>query len=141
MTRKESGERAAAQDGEGSIGGTQQRSIFVENDGDRNVGEELRELTFVGERLAERALLQERKNFDGDTTSEIDTAIGENAESEVTGFRAEGIGPELQRVNASLAGSSKRVLRDFLSGFTGRLVERLVTNVGCKKFMNRAEAP
>ena len=72
-----------------------QRSIFIQNDRDRNIGKQRRKLAFVGEGLTERAFLQQRQNFYRDAAGEIDAAVSENAQRKISGFRAKSIGPEI----------------------------------------------
>src|SRR5260221_14374895 len=91
-----SGEFAAPKDGQCGMGSAEQRSVFVKNHGDGNVGEQRSELAFVSEGPTERAFLQKRQDFYGNAAGEIDSAVGEDAQREIAGLRAKSGRPKIE---------------------------------------------
>ena len=130
-----SGEFAATKHGQRGVRCSKQRSIFVQNDGDRNIGKQRRKLAFVRKSLTEGAFSQQRQYFYRDAAGKIHTAVSQNAQRQISGLRAERIGPEIQRFDAGRAIAGERMVRDFLRRFCGRLAERIMAKIWVQKFV------
>src|SRR5260370_35977674 len=90
--------------GESCVGGAEEGSGFIEDDGHGDVGEKGFESPFVLEGLEETAISHFFENFDGDATGDVNTAERQNFEREISGFRPIHGGPEISVVGPYTAG-------------------------------------
>ena len=101
---------------EGFVGGSELRRVFIEDDGDGNILQEIFEVPFVLEGGDERAVPHFFQDFDGDAAGDVHATEGEDFEREVTGFGAVDVGPEVESFDADGASFVEAVLGDFGSG-------------------------
>src|SRR6266852_155430 len=85
--------RMSGNGGESLVGSADERSSFIEDDGNRNVREHGAEVPFVLERVEEGAVLHFGKDFNGDASGNIHAAEGENFERKIAGFGAVEVRP------------------------------------------------
>src|SRR5579859_462538 len=79
-------EGSAFDEAERFVGSAELRSVFVENDRERHVLEQILEMPFVLEGLEEAAVLHFFDDLDGDAAGNIDAAEREDFQREIAGF-------------------------------------------------------
>src|SRR5712675_968374 len=126
--------------GEGFVGGAEERSGFVQDNGYRNVAEEAFEFPLVLERMEEGAVLHFLEDFDGDAASDIDAAKCQNFQGEVAGLGTVDGGPEIQSVRADAAGFVQTAAGDFRGGIGIGIFKGSVSNFRREEFVDGAEA-
>src|SRR5712692_2225214 len=126
--------------GEGFVGGAEEGSRFIEDDGDGDVGEKGFEFPFVLEGVKENTLFHFFENFDGDAAGNVNTAQRQNFQREISGFGAVDGGPEIQSVGTDLAGLVQSPPRDFRSGIGVGIFERGMDDFRREEFVKGAEA-
>src|SRR5438477_12533122 len=90
--------------GEGFVGGAEERSGFVENDGDGDIAEQAFEFPLVLEGMEEGAVFHFFEDFDGNAACDVDAAEGQDLQRKIPCFGAIDGGPEIQSIRADAAG-------------------------------------
>jgi len=127
--------------GEGFVGGAEEGSGFIENNGHGDVGEKGFEFPFVLEGVKENTLFHFFENFDGDAAGNVNPAERQNFQGEISCFRAVDGSPEIQSVGADAAGLVQTEARNLRSGIGAGVFERRVYYIRREKFVKGAEAP
>src|SRR6204780_4772551 len=107
----------------GDIGCSDQRKLFVQNDVDRNLGEEVGELLFVFHGCCEAAILQLGENFNRDSSGDVNSAARDVAESQVPCFGAVDFDPQIQCCHAHGTLTRKAAACDLGRGIHGMIVK------------------
>ncbi len=97
-------------------------------------------MPFVFEGVEKGAVFHFFKDFDGDAAGYVHASQGENFQSQIAGFGAVNVGPEVDRLNADGARSIEAILGDFGSGIGVRIGERRMFHGWIDKFVDGAEA-
>src|SRR5882724_1960067 len=126
--------------GQGLVGRTDERSRFIEDDGNRDVAQEAFEFPLILEGVEKGAVFYLLENFHGDAAGNVDATERENFQRQIPGLRAIDGGPEIQRVGTDTAGFVQTAAGDFRGGICVRVFERSVLHVGRQEFMKGAEA-
>src|SRR5579871_108960 len=132
-------EGSAFDEAERFVGSTELRGVFVENDGEGHVLEQILEMPFVFEGLEEAAVLHFFDDFDGDAAGDVDAAEREDFQREIAGFGAVNVGPEVECFDADGASFCERVLGNFRRGIGVGIVKGSVLDGRRQKFVERAE--
>jgi len=90
--------------GVGFVGGSDQRSRLVQDDGQRDLGEHVGEMPFVFEGVEEGAVDHLGQNFYGDASGDVDSSKGENFEGKIARFGAVDRGPQIESLHTDRAG-------------------------------------
>jgi len=98
--------------GERLVGGSEERSGFIEDDGDGDIAEKAFEFPFVLEGVKKGAVLHFFEDFDGDATGDVDTTERQNFQRQITRFRTVDGSPKIQGVGTDAAGLVQPAPRD-----------------------------
>src|SRR5580704_507548 len=108
---------------ESLIGCSQQRSVLIQNYGDRNLRQYGTQPPFLRKRPAEVAVLQFRKYFQNDPARKVHPTIRENAQRQIPRLCAKRIDPPIEHFHTYRTRARQRVLRDFARGSSLQLLE------------------
>ena len=123
------------EEAESFVGGAELRSVFIEDDGDGNIFQEILEVPFVLEGSEECAVLHFFENFDGDAASDVDAAEGQDFEREIASFRAVDVGPEVDRLDADRTSFVEAIVGDFRRGIGVGIGEARMFDGWVEKFV------
>src|ERR1700757_4619592 len=114
--------------GQGFVSRAEERSGFVEDDGDGDIAEEALELPFVLEGVKESAVFHFFEDFDGNAAGNVNTAERQNFQCKITGFGAVDGGPEIQGIRADAARLVQAPAGDFRGGIGVGILKRGMDN-------------
>src|SRR5229473_167230 len=126
--------------GEGFVGGAEEGSRFIQDDGDGDIAEEAFEFPLVLEGVEESAVFHFFEDFDGDAAGDVNATESENLEGEISGFGAVDGGPKIQGVGTHAAGLVQATAGDLRGGIRIGIFKRRVYNFRREEFVNGAEA-
>src|SRR6266550_1841917 len=126
--------------GQRLVGGSEERSGFIEDDGDGNIAEKASEFPFVLEGVKKRAVLHFLKDFDGDAAGDVNTAQRQHFQRQISRFRTVDGGPKIQGVGTDAAGLVQTAPRDLRGRIGVGIFKRSMGNFRSEKFVNGAEA-
>src|SRR6266403_1957797 len=126
--------------GQGLVGRTDERSRFIEDDGNRDVAQETFKFPLIFESVEKGPVLYFLENFHGDAAGDVDATEREDFQRQIPGLRAIDGGPEIQSVRTDTTGFVQTAAGHFRGGIGVRILERSVRNFRCEKFMKGAEA-
>src|SRR5438477_6337324 len=90
--------------GEGFVGGAEERSGFVEDDGDGDIAEQAFEFPLVLKSVEEGAVFHFFQDFDGNAAGDVNATERQNFQREIPCLGAVNCRPEIQCIRADTAG-------------------------------------
>src|SRR6266403_5627051 len=126
--------------GQRLVGGSEERSGFIEDDGDGNIAEKAFEFPCVLEGVKKGAVVHFLKDFDVDAGVDVNTAARQHFQQQISRFRTVDVGPKIQGVGTDAAGLVQTAPRDLRGRIGVGIFKRSMGNFRREKFVSGAEA-